>query len=112
MAVEPGIYNFSIQRRADHPLPLEFEASEGVPLNLTGWTVLAQVWNKQRTTKYADFTVTYTNRALGQIQLFLSDTQTATLPDECFYDVKLENPSGISEYYLEGAIYVSEGYTL
>jgi hypothetical protein len=112
MAVEPGVYNFSIQRRADHPLPLEFEESEGVALNLTGWTVYAQVWNKDRTTKYADFSVTYIDRVLGKIQLFLSELQTALLPDECFYDVKLENPGGIAEYYLEGIIYVSEGYTL
>lgn len=111
MAVEPGIYNFSIQRRSDHPLPLEFEQPNGSPMNLTGWTVYAQVWDKARTTKYADFTVTYVDRVLGKIQLSLTEAQTAILPNECFYDVKLENPSGIAEYYLEGIIYVSEGYT-
>lgn len=111
MAVEAGTYNFTVQRRSDHPLPLEFETSEGVPMVLTGWTVYAQAWNKERTVKYADFSVVYTNRVLGKVEISLSDTQTAILPDESFYDVLLENPSGLREYYLEGIIYASEGYT-
>ena len=41
----------------------------------------------------------------------LTDTQTATFIDELYYDVLLENASGLREYYLEGVIFVSEGYT-
>jgi hypothetical protein len=111
MAVSPGTYNISLQRRADYSVALQFDDSTGAPINLTGWTVYAQAWNRQRTTKYADFAVTYVNRANGQITISLTDTQTTTFPDECYYDVLLENPSTIREYYLEGTIYVSEGYT-
>jgi hypothetical protein len=112
MAVSPGTYNISLQRRADYSVALQFDDSTGAPINLTGWTVYAQAWNRQRTTKYADFAVTYVNRANGQITISLTDTQTTTFPDECYYDVLLENPSTIREYYLEGTIYVSEGYTV
>ena len=42
---------------------------------------------------------------------FLTDAQTALFPDELYYDVLLENSSGEREYYLEGVITVSEGYT-
>jgi hypothetical protein len=112
MAVSPGTYNISLQRRADYSIALQFDDSTGAPINLTGWTVYAQAWNRQRTTKYADFAVTYVNRANGQITISLTDTQTTTFPDECYYDVLLENPSTIREYYLEGTIYVSEGYTV
>jgi hypothetical protein len=111
MAVSPGTHNISLQRRADYSVALQFDDSTGAPINLTGWTVYAQAWNRQRTTKYADFAVTYVNRANGQITISLTDTQTTTFPDECYYDVLLENPSTIREYYLEGTIYVSEGYT-
>lgn len=111
MTASPGQYNIGLQRRADYSLALQFKDSTEAPVNLTGWTVYAQAWNQSRTTKYADFAVTYTNRVNGQITLSLTDTQTATFPNEVYYDVLLENPSGIREYYVEGIIFVSEGYT-
>jgi len=111
MAISPGQYNFPLQRRADHSITLQFNDSANAAINLTGWTVAAQVWNQGRSTKYADFTVTYTNRVTGTIAIALTDEQTATLPNEAYYDVLLTNPAGLKEYYLEGIIYVSEGYT-
>jgi len=111
MAVAPGTYNISLQRRADYSDTLQFKDSTGTAINLTGWTVAAQAWNQDRTTKYADFTVTYTNRSTGTIAIALTSVQTATLPSEAYYDVLLTNGSGLKEYYLEGIIYVSEGYT-
>lgn len=111
MAVAPGTYNISLQRRADYSVTLQFKDSTGTAINLTGWTVAAQVWNQDRTTKYADFTVTYTNRSTGTIAIALTSVQTATLPSEAYYDVLLTNPSALKEYYLEGIVYVSEGYT-
>jgi len=111
MAISPGTYNISLQRRADYSITLQFKDSTDTAIDLTGWTVEAQAWNKARTTKYADFAVTYTNRATGTVAIALTDEQTALFPDEVFYDVLLTNPSGLKEYYLEGIIYVSEGYT-
>ena len=111
MSVYPGTYNTRLQRRADYSMALQLKDSTGAPINLTAWTAYAQAWNQARTTKYADFAITYVNRANGQISIALTDTQTATFPDECYYDVLLENPSGLREYYLEGMIFVSEGYT-
>lgn len=111
MAIAPGTYNISLQRRADYSITLQFKDSANVAINLTGWTVAAQVWNQGRTTKYADFTVTYTDRSTGTVAIALTDEQTALLPNEAYYDVLLTNPVGLKEYYLEGIIYVSEGYT-
>ena len=111
MSVQPGQHNISVQRRADYGLQLQVKDSTNAAINLTGWTAYAQVWNVGRTTKYADFSVTYVNRATGTINIALTDTQTAAFPDEAYYDVLLENPSTLREYYLEGIVYVSEGYT-
>ena len=111
MAIAPGTYNISLQRRADYSVTLQFKDSTGTAINLTGWTAAAQAWNQDRTTKYADFTVTYTNRSTGTIAIALTSVQAAILPNEAYYDVLLTNPSGLKEYYLEGIIYVSEGYT-
>ena len=90
---------------------MQFKDAAGVGIDLTGWTAYAQVWNRSRTTKYADFAVTYIARPTGQIKIALTDTQTATFPDEAHYDVLLEDSSGLRNYYIEGTVYVSEGYT-
>jgi hypothetical protein len=111
MSIQPGQYNITVQRRADYDLSLQFKDSTGAAINLTGWTAYAQAWDQGRTTKYADFAVTYVDRVAGQISIALTDTQTTSFPNEAFYDVLLENPSGLREYYLEGIAYVSEGYT-
>jgi hypothetical protein len=111
MSIQPGQHNISVQRRADYDLSLQFKDSTGANINLTGWTVYAQTWNEARSTKYADFAVTYTNRASGQVSIALTDTQTAGFPDQAYYDVLLENSSGLRNYYLEGIVFVSEGYT-
>ena len=112
MAIKPATYDFTLQRRSDLSIPLLFKDSNNAAINLTGYTVEAQVWEKTRTTKYADFAVTYTDRAAGSVSIALTDTQTATFtPEVLKYDVLLINPAGLKEYYLEGTIYVSEGYT-
>ena len=112
MAITPATYNMTVQRRADHNIQLVFKDSSSAAINLTGYTVAAQVWDEPRSNKYADFSVTYTNRAAGTVDIALTDTQTATFsPDTLKYDVVLTNPSGLKEYYLEGTISVSEGYT-
>ena len=111
MSVQPGQHNIDVQRRADYDLSLQFKDSTGAGINITGWTVYAQIWDAGRTIKHADFAVTYTNRATGSISIALTDVQTAALPDEAFYDVLLEDTSGLRNYYLEGIVYVSEGYT-
>jgi hypothetical protein len=111
MAISPGAYNISLQRRADYSITLQFKDSTGAAIDLTGWTVEAEAWDQGRTTKYGDFAITYTNRSTGTIAIALTDEQTAAFPNEAYYDVLLTNPSGMKEYYLEGIIYVSEGYT-
>ena len=111
MAVSPGIYNITLQRRADYSVQLQFKDNTETAINLTGWTVASQALSTDRATKYADFTVTYTNRSTGTVTLSLTDAQTATFPNELSYDVLLVNPNGLKEYYLEGIIYVNQGYT-
>ena len=112
MAISPATYDMTVQRRSEHSIQLVFKDSSNNAIDLTGFTVAAQVWEETRTTKYADFAVTYTNRSTGTVDIALTDTQTATFsPNVLKYDVLLTNGSGLKEYYLEGNIFVSEGYT-
>jgi hypothetical protein len=111
MAVAPGTYNISLQRRADYYVTLQFKDAADTAIDLTGWSVAAQAWDKTRTTKHADFAVDYTDRVAGTVKISLTDEQTALLPNEAYYDVLLTDTAGLKEYYLEGILYVSEGYT-
>ena len=112
MAIIPGKKNFTIDRRADFPIRLTFKDSTGSAINLSGYTVAAQVYNEDRSTKFADWTVAYTDRTNGIVDISLSDTDTATFtPSILFYDVLLTEPSGSKNYYLEGKLFISEGYT-
>lgn len=111
MAVTPASLNLRVQKRADYPLDVTFKDGTGTAINLTGWTVLAQVWNTDRSSKIGDFTVTVTSAVNGQVNLKLPYTVTVNLPTEARYDVMLVSPSGLREYYLEGIVRPSEGYT-
>ena len=102
----------TVQRRADFSLQLVFKDSTGTVINLTGYTVYAQCWDEGRNIKYADFAITYTSRVLGKVDISLTDVQTATFEtNTLYYDVMLEDSNGLREYYLEGVITMSEGYT-
>ena len=111
MSVSPGTYNFTVQRRADFSLALQFKDSTENPIDLTGATVEAQAWDFGRERKYADFAVAYTDRANGQVRISLTDDQTTDFPASVNYDVLVINSSGLRDYYLEGQITVSQGYT-
>ena len=113
MAIIPGVKNFKVDRRADFPIRLTFKDSTGTAINLTGFTVAAQVYNEDRSTKFADWSVSYVDRANGIVDISLSDTDTASFtPNILFYDILLTEPSGSKSYYLEGKLFINEGYTV
>ncbi len=91
MAITPGTYNMVVQRRSDHNIQLVFKDSSDDAISLVGYTVAAQVWDKDRKLKFADWNVTYTNRSLGTVDIALTDVQTASfIPDSVlYYDVLL-----------------------
>ena len=104
--------NFTVQKRADFPLQLRFKDSAGTVTDLTGYTVAASVYNNDRSTLFANFSVTYTDRTNGLVDLKLSDTDTENFSLAILdYDIKLTDPNGDKFYPLEGKLFISEGYT-
>ena len=84
----------------------------GVPVDLTGFTVLAQVWeDERRLVKLADLTVTYVNRSLGQIKLSLTRAQTRLIERSGFWDLLVIEPAGTADYWLEGPAVLDAGLT-
>ena len=112
MAIAPGTYDMTIQRRSDHNVSVTLKDSGGSAINLTGYTIASQVWDSDRSSKAADVTIAITSTTGGTFDWKLTDTQTTTFTaDEYKYDVRLTNSSGLHEYWIEGTIYMSEGYT-
>ena len=112
MAIAPGTYDMTIQRRSDHNVSVTLKDSNNAAVNLAGYTLASQVWNPERTTKAADVTCTVTSTTGGTFDWKLTDTQTALLTlDEYKYDVLLTNGAGLKEYWIEGTIYMDQGYT-
>tara|TARA_R100001463_G_scaffold485_2_gene2164 strand:+ start:48 stop:389 length:342 start_codon:yes stop_codon:yes gene_type:complete len=112
MAIAPGTYDMTIQRRSDHNVSITCKDSNNAAINLSGYSIASQIWDSGRTTKTADVTCTFTNQTGGAFEWKVTDTQTAGFTaDEYKYDVLLTNPAGLKEYWIEGTIYMSEGYT-
>ena len=49
MAIIAGTYDFTVQRRADHTESIRITDSNDDAVNLTGFTIAAQFWDKART---------------------------------------------------------------
>lgn len=107
----PATYSLRIPQRATLEEPLTLKAG-GVAVNLTGYTVLAQIWKDQkRRVKLADLTVTYVNRAAGQIKLSLTRAQTREITRSGFWDLLVIEPGGAADYWLEGPAVLDVGLT-
>ena len=108
--MDPGKYNITLRKRSDWSQSIVLEDSTGSAVNLTGYTVSCEFWNVDRTTKQVDVTVTVTNASTGSITLSLTDTQTSTLPELSYYDLKLTSGT-TSNYWMYGSVTAKEGYT-
>ena len=109
MAIIAGTYDFTVQRRSDHTESISLTDGNDNPVNLTGFQIASQVYDESRTTLFASFTVDITSASNGTFTLTLSRSQTESFT---LNDVKLKSPSDKQEYYIEGTIFVSEGYTV
>ena len=76
MAVAPGKYDMTIQRRSDHNVSVTLKDSNDSAVNLNGYTIASQVWDTARSAKAADVTVSFTTQAGGAFDWKLTDTQT------------------------------------
>ena len=104
--------DLKIQKRADFKKILEAKDFGGNILNLDLFTVLSQVWDKKRITKFADAIITKLDAANGIFLWQLTDTQTATFPELAYYDILFVEGDGDRHYYFEGKIFADEGYSI
>ena len=110
MGILPGIYSPKVYRRVDWSRDIVLKDSTSSAVNLSGYTFSSSVWNKERSKKYCDMTVSITDSNNGKITMSMTEVQTTQLPDSCFYDLKSAVGNN-TNYWLTGEINVQEGYT-
>lgn len=103
--MKPGRYDITIYQRAT------FELQIDLPIDLTGHTVLAQVWDDKRRRKYADFQVEYTNRTDGKVKITIPSSITKTLEKQGEWDLMVLYQNNTKQYWLEGNVTIDPGYT-
>lgn len=109
----PGDYNFELYRRVDSSFDVNLKDANDANINLTGKTIISQIWDIPRTKKLVDVAITIQNPASnGDITWKVTDTQSLALVDNQYaYDIKKIDANGDKELVITGIITVKEGYS-
>jgi hypothetical protein len=107
------VVNLVIDQGSDFNQSFNLESSvTNAALNLTGYTGSAQVRKHASSSKFYDFTVSFTDRGNGTVKLSMTDTITSRIkPGRYIYDIILTDTSGLKERVVEGSVLVREGAT-
>ena len=110
--IRPANYTLNIIRRSHFDFGVRVrESKDGPAVDLSNLTVLAQMWDRSRTTLYGSFTIDSDLASEGWIILRLTADESISLPNNGAYDVKLIYPDNKEYYILQGTFVVKEGYT-
>lgn len=109
--IQPGTYNITIQQNGDFDQIFQLKNSNDVGIDLTGSTVEAEIWTDGKRAKLGDFTVTMIDATIGKFKISLTDTQTATMIETAYYDIRVTDASGNSYYWVRGRAIIEVGYT-
>lgn len=109
--VAPGSYDITIHQGATFQMQVAYKDPSGVPINMSGYTVEAQLWNRLGTAKLANFASSWTDQASGVFLLSLASNVTSGITEQGQYDVMVTEPSGNKNYLLQGNAFVDLGLT-
>lgn len=109
--VDTANYDITIHQGATFLMNVAFLGSNNVPVNMSGYTVEAELWNRLATVKLADFVHSWTVRASGTFKLSLPSTVTSGITEQGQYDVLVTEPSGDKYYLLQGTAFLDRGLT-
>lgn len=109
--VEPATYDITIYQGATFDLLVQYKDSNGTPVNMSGYTVTAKLFNRKGTAKLADFTSSFVTQASGLFRIKLSAATTSGITEQGQYDVLLTDPNSDKFYILEGAAFWQQGFS-
>jgi hypothetical protein len=107
--ITPGKHDITIYQGATFELQVQYKDNNGVPVNMSGYTVTSKLYNRLGTTKLADFTASYVNQASGIFKIRLEASGTSGITEQGQYDILVTEPSNDVYYLVEGSAYINEG---
>jgi hypothetical protein len=107
--MEPARYDITIHQGATFDLGLQYKTGSGVPVNMSGYTVAAQLWNRTGTAKLANFSTPWTSQISGAFRMSLSSSVTAGITEQGQYDVIITESGGDKYYLLQGTAFIDLG---
>ena len=115
MSVELDDFEIIIRKGNDFREPFDCADKNGMPINLSGWGIKAQLRAKKKLTAtlLADFVIDRSEEATGRIYLVLPLATSAALPGrKGYYDILFTNPDDFSETYVEGKARLDQTVTV
>lgn len=109
--ITPGKYDITIYQGATFEMGLQYKDSTSTPVNMSGYTVEAELWNRNGTAKLTDFTHSWTAQASGAFNLRLEASVTSGITEQGQYDVMITEPGGDKYYLLQGNAFIDFGFT-
>ena len=108
--IKAARHDITIPQRGTFRQRMRLKAG-GVAVNATGYQLVAQVWNRQRTTKLADGVITWIDQSNGLFELVIQYPVTRLITQDGQWDLMVIEPSGDRYYWLEGTAFLDRNYS-
>ena len=106
------VSNLFVDAGANYSNIITVAATNGQPLNLTGYTVASQMRKSYQSSTAYNFTASVYDAATGKVRLQLTPTQSEAIPaGRWLYDVEITSPSGSKTRGVEGIVTVNPQIT-
>lgn len=109
--IQPGRYDITLQQGATFEMTVQYKDSDGVPVNMTGYSIASKIYNRLGTAELATFATPWDVQVSGLFKLRLPASGTVSITEQGQYDVLLTDPAGDKFYILEGTVFVNPGLT-
>ena len=106
------VSNLFVDAGASYSNIITVAATNGQPLNLTGYNVASQMRKSYQSSTAYNFTASVYDAATGKVRLQLTPTQSEAIPaGRWLYDVEITSPSGSKTRVVEGIVTVNPQIT-
>jgi len=106
------VSNLFVDAGADYSTIITVAATNGQPLNLTGYSVASQMRKSYSSSTVYNFTTSLYDAAQGKVRLQLNNAQSSAIPaGRWLYDVEITSPSGTKTRVIEGIVTVTPEIT-
>lgn len=106
------VSNLFVDAGASYSNIISVAATNGQPLNLTGYSVASQMRKSYQSSTAYNFTASVFNAEQGKVRLQLTPQQSEVIPaGRWLYDVEITSPSGSKTRVVEGIVTVNPQIT-